>query len=67
MGQLERGSHQIVAVILDESQKMIKGSNTVSIFVHQATLNSPARQSFKSNSNFPLQSVINFFHTLQRG
>lgn len=41
---IERGSHQVSAVIIDANQKVIKSSNTITIYIQRVGVNSPARQ-----------------------
>lgn len=35
VGQLDRGTHQIYAIISDDSQKILKRSNIITVFVHR--------------------------------
>jgi hypothetical protein len=41
---IERGAHQVSAVIIDANQKVIKSSNSITIYIQRAGMNSPARQ-----------------------
>lgn len=50
---VERGTHQIAAVVMNERQQILKQSNTVTIFVHRSNLNSPARRNQTSNAVKP--------------
>lgn len=41
---IERGAHQVSAVIIDSNQKVIKSSNSITIYIQRSGVNSPARQ-----------------------
>jgi len=43
LGLVERGRHQLSAVILDQNQRILQQSNTITIFVQRVGLNSPQR------------------------
>jgi hypothetical protein len=38
----DRGTHIVSAAIFDKSMKLLKRSNSITIFVHQAHIGSPA-------------------------
>lgn len=44
MENVERGQHSLAAAIVDKDQKVVKQTNTITIYVHRPTLNSPTRQ-----------------------
>ena len=49
--EIERGIHQLAAVLLDANNKIIKESNTITIYVHRASVNSPTRASLQPGRN----------------
>lgn len=44
VGQLDRGSHQISAQLLDETKKVLKQTATITVYMLYSNLNSPKRQ-----------------------
>lgn len=53
---VERGTHQLAAVIINNQEQILKKSNSVTIFVHRSTLNNPTRRSQQTS-----QKPINLF------
>lgn len=63
LADVERGTHQLSAVLLDANQRVIKESNSVIIYVHRVTLNSPTR--IQAPKPIPVtQTIIKTFKKL---
>jgi hypothetical protein len=52
LGLVERGMHQLYAVIIDSSQKVLQKADAITIYVHRANLNSsPAAKQNANNAS----------------
>ena len=47
---VERGEHQLSVAVIDKDSKVIKNTDSITIFIHRVTTNSPARQQSTSNT-----------------
>lgn len=56
--QLDRGTHQINAVLIGDNQANLKQSNSVTVFIHYASTNSPALKSEANQIPVELKPTI---------
>lgn len=50
MPWVERGEHQLSVAVIDKNSKIIKNTDSITIFIHRVTTNTPTRQQSKNNT-----------------